>query len=145
MRIETDVRRNTIVAVCVTLMGILIYYLGIGRDDWAVAGGFLLMFMGLGVLLYGDHTVIMIYPERKSLTVRKSSILSRKKSTIHFTDVDRIEVVRIGKLRSGIYSYFLNIYLKDGSRILTGRNSSDRDEIMQIATKAAEIIDCKVN
>jgi hypothetical protein len=147
MRIESNTIKNLLRGVGILLLGVLFLYLtrgtvDVSRDHQAASLlGLFLLLLGAALVILNER-VVVVSGERKDLTVRRSSLRSRETRVIPFAGVRSVNVVKLGRTHKGTASYHMNITLKTGERISTGRSSRVGDEINAIAREFPDLVGC---
>ncbi len=151
MRIESNTLKNLLLGTGFVLLGVLMLSLTQGKTDLSrdhqliYLMGLFILLAGTATILLNERVVILVYPERGSLTVRTSSLRGSEVRVIPFAAIRSVDVVKLGQTHKGTRSYHLNIALKTGEKILTRRNSRDGDEINELARELSGLIGCKTD
>ncbi len=107
--------------------------------------GLFLLFAGTAAVLLNEQVVILLYAERKNLTVRKRSLMGSELRVIPFAAFRSVDVMKVGQVHKGTQLYHLNLTLKTGEKILTRRHSRDGEEINAVALELSKLIGCETN
>ncbi len=151
MRIESNTRKNIFLGIGVFLFGALMLSLTRGRTDHSRDHqllhiiGLLFLFVGTAVIVLHERVLILVSPHRKTLTMRKSSLRGRELRIIPFASIQSVDVITLGQTHKGTRSYHLNLTLKTGEKIRTGRSSRVGDEIHGIARELSDLVGLEPN
>jgi hypothetical protein len=105
--------------------------------------GCLLLTAGVGGLIWSEEIELTVDPQRRVLRFRTQNRWTTKEVLIPFSEVDCVNVSRVGKVSNGMERYFLSVWLKNGKRALTGKWSLDQEEMLSLAEQLARAIGCE--
>lgn len=93
-------------------------------------------------LIEDSQTTVEVFADKKYLRILKISRFTNKISKINFSEIDHVFVGT--RIRKNLETFYLAIKLKNGKTIGTSKWSFHQDEIIQLARRLAESIQCPV-
>ncbi len=147
MKLESNTKKTRILALFLGGMGAVIFYLTKIRPTmspnqsafWLGVG---LLAVGAGVYLFDQAVTIEIPDGEKYMKVTKKSVAGTTQKRIAFDQVSHVKVQRVGTKPPR--SYHMIIFLKDGSKIRTGRWSFNENEVFVEASGLARLMGAEV-
>lgn len=147
MKLESSTKKTRILALFLGGMGAVILYLTkirptMSPNQSAFWLGVALLAVGAGVYLFDQAVTIELPDGEKYMKVTKTSVIGTTRNQIPFNRVSHVKVQRVGSKPPR--SYHMIIFMKDGSKLRTGRWSFNQNEIYVEASALARLMGADV-
>lgn len=145
--IHSNKNKSRFLALVAGLIGIALAVMAkshVQQSNGALAAfwlGVMLIAIAAVALLEDETITITVDTHRRELFFLKKSWLGQQKTRVPFTSVEGVAVRRVGRVDQ-FPSYHLQIRLKNGRHLKTGRWSFDLSEINDLGSQLVNAIGC---